>query len=76
MERDEDGKWSANATANVIALMSKQPLREHLMHSQGNAVHASPDDEVEACTMPKTTKQHGDDKVEKLTNLAFAVATQ
>ena len=46
------------------------------MHSQGNAVHASPDDEVEACAMPKATKQHGDDKVEELTNLAFAVATQ
>jgi len=37
-------------------------------------MHAAPDDEVEACAMPKATKQHGDDKVEELTNLAFAVA--
>ena len=39
-------------------------------------MYATPDDEVEACAMPKAAKEHGKNEIDVLPNLAFAVSAE
>ena len=46
------------------------------MAYKAETVNAAPCHEVETGSVPETTEQHGDDKVDVLPALAFAVAAQ
>ena len=48
----------------------------HLVETKEHTVNTSPEDKVKGGTMPKTSKEHGQEKVEVLTELAVTVASK
>ena len=76
MEGYEDGKEPTDATAAIGFVVMKEVLARPFMNGQGHTVHATPGNEVEARTMPQSTQQHSDDKVDVLAHLAPSVAAQ
>ena len=51
-------------------------LAEIFVKGKCRAVHAAPEHEVEARTVPKPAEEHGDDEVHVLPNLSLAVAAK
>ena len=48
----------------------------HLVETEEKSMNATPEDEVEGCSVPETTQQHRHQKVEVLAQLAVTVATE
>lgn len=48
----------------------------HLINGEENAVYAAPKDEIEACSVPESTKEHRDEEVDVLTNLSMTVSSE
>ena len=48
----------------------------HLVETEEKSMNATPEDEVEGCSVPETTQQHRHQKVEILAQLAVTVTTK
>ena len=76
MEGEHDGYDLAPAMRMIVAVVVKHLLRQIFVAYKAETVNAAPCHEVETGSVPETTEQHGDDKVDVLPALAFAVAAQ
>ena len=76
MEGQEYGSPLAPACGLIVLGVMEHLLAEIFVKGKCRAVHAAPEHEVEARTVPKPAEEHGDDEVHVLPNLSLAVAAK
>ena len=76
MEGEHDGNPLAHAMGLKAAPMMQHLLTEEFMCGECDAMCPAPCHKVETCAMPQTAQEHRDDKIDILSQLAFAVAAQ
>ena len=77
MEGDDDA--DAASPAGHISALGFEPWdvsHKPFVHSQGDAVPGSPQDESPGGTVPESSEQHGDDQVDVGSYAAFAVSSE
>ena len=76
MKGQQYGRPFADTARTIAARMVQNLLAEQLVCGQGDAMHAAPNNEIEAGAVPKSAQKHGQNEVDILPQLAFPVATE
>ena len=76
MECQQHRHESTQAMAVIATVVMEEVGAQPLVQSQRHTVHAAPRHEVQACSMPETAKQHGDNQIEVCAHASLAVTSQ
>ena len=75
MEGEEHGEETPDARGLIMAVVPEQ-FSETLVHAQGKAMHAAPDDEIPRSAVPQAAEQHREEQVEVHAQPPLSVAAE